>query len=506
MGILAVSIPRRRALAAALIVAAVTFGSLASASSARQSAGTLRVVLAAQVNVDPIFAGRSNEWVWGAFLDRLINQDAHGRLLHNGVITNWKRVNSRTWRFTVRKGILFTNGEKGDAYAVANSILLNKFTSGAVLSTYFQNMAYARATNPTTVVLRTTLPQYDVPNLLTTVYLMPPKYYKTAGTAGFRAAPIGTGPFMVDKIVPGQSISVVANPKYWGPKPKVAGIDFTYAPDPSTRLALVESGAADMAMDLPPAQADTARSAKLKVLAVSSSAKPTLFMMAHQKPLNNVKLRQAIAYAIDRNAIASGIFKNRFKPDGYMLNIIPGKKQSQTISYNPSKAKSLVSSLGFKPQLTLSYNTDVSPGGSDVAQAIAGMLKNVGIDVKLDPNTYIQLVVKVLSGQMNGLFITPAIPNVPDPNFFVQGFMTKDSITKNCIDNRFDTLAAKALEEPNADAAAKVYDQLNTLAVVKLACYVPLYFETKQIAMRNNVKGMYLDPINVVLWNSVSLP
>lgn len=495
---------RKRILLLSMLAMVVAVGSFAGASTAKKQDTPFRVVLSGQVNVDPIFGSRAGEWVWGSFLEPLIKVDAHGRLTHGGIVTSWTRVDPRTWRFTVRPGVKFTNGEKGDAYAVANSILLNKYTPGAVLSTYFQNMLYARAKNATTVVLRTILPQYDVPNLMGTVYLMPPKYYKQVGTTGFRAAPIGTGPYMVDTIVPGSSIHIVANPGYWGSKPKTSSIVFTYAPDPSQRLALVQSGAADIAMDLPPAQADAARAAKLKVKAVSSTSKPVLFMRSDKAPTNNIKLRLAISYAIDRNAIVNGIFKNRFKADGYLLNIIPGVKQSSTIDHNLAKAKQLVASLGFKPSVTLNYNTDRSPGGAEVAQAIAQMLGDAGIDVKLDPTTYIASVMKILSGQAPQLFITPAVPNVPDPNFFVQGFLTKASITKNCLDSRFDALGAKALEQPSTQAASKTYDDLNTLAVAKLACFVPLYYETKQFAMRNNVNGFYADPINVVLWQNVT--
>jgi peptide/nickel transport system substrate-binding protein len=333
---------------------------------------------------------------------------------------------------------------------------------------------------------------------------MPPKYYKTAGTAGFRAAPIGTGPYMVDSIVAGQSIHITTNPGYWGAKPKTSSILFTYAPDPSQRLALVQSGAADIAMDLPPAQADQARASKLKVKAVSSTSKPVLFMRTDKAPTNDLRVRQAVAYAIDRNAIVSGIFKNRFKADGYLLNIIPGLKQSGTINHDAAKAKALVASLASKPSITLNYNTDRSPGGSEVAQAIGQMLTDAGFDVKLDPTTYVASVTKILTGQAPQLFITPAVPNVPDPNFFVQGFMTKASITKNCIDSRFDALGAKALEQANTQAASAIYDQLNTLGVARLACFVPLYFETKQFAMRNNVNGFYADPINVVYWQNVT--
>lgn len=501
-----VASPRNRRLAISMVVAiamTAAVASFATSASAQRQDGELRVVLASQPNIDPIFASRAGQWMWSTILDVLIKPDQRGRLTKAGIITDWKRTDARTWRFTVRPNVTFTNGEKGDAFAVANSILLNKFTTGAILSTYFQNLAYARAINPTTVVVRTKLPQYNLANLLGTVYLLPPKYYKQVGTAGFNAAPVGTGPFKLDAREAGRSFKVLPNTGHWGDKPKVPGIIFTYAPDPSQRLALVQSGAADVAADLPPAQADLARNAKLKVQSVSSTSKPMLFMQTTRSPLDDVAIRKAVAYAIDRNAISQGIFKGRFKADAGMLNIIPGSKPKETLDYNPTEAKKILNGRSFT--LTLNYNTDRSPGGAEVAQAIAGMLEAVGFKVTLEPNTYVQSVVKILGGQMTGLYITPAVPNVPDPDFFVQGFMTKGSITKNCVNEQFDKLAADALQKNSIEEAQPIYDQLNSLGVVKLACYVPLYFEEKVLAMRNNVSGVVFTPINVIYWDKVTV-
>ena len=205
-----------------------------------------------------------------------------------------------TWRFTIRKGVTFTNGEPGNAAAVANSITLNKYTTGAILSTYFQNLKTVHAVNPTTVVVKTQLPQFNFANRLSTVFLMPPKYYKQVGSVGFRATPIGTGPYKVDNIQAGRSITVVTNPNYWGPKPKTGTITFTYSPDPAQRLALVQSGAADIGLDLSPAQARTAAASKLKVLRVATTLKLVMFAFSKQAPLNNIKVRKAITMAIDQ--------------------------------------------------------------------------------------------------------------------------------------------------------------------------------------------------------------
>lgn len=489
---------RARAAAVVLVACLLAIGLLAGTAPAKQNADSLRVVLAAQVNLDPIVASRGGQWVWGTFLDSLVRVDDKGQLTNRGIITSWQRTNPTTWRFTIRQGVRFTNGELGNSAAVANSIMLNKFTTGAILSTYFQNVLSARAVNASTVVVRTKLPQFNLVNQLSTVFLLPPKYYKQVGTRGFNSAPIGTGAFKVDNIQPGRSITVVANPQHWGTKPKLNQITFTYSPDPSQRLALVQSGAADIGMDLSPSQAIQAQNSKLRVLRRATTLKLILFQWANKPPLNNLRLRKAIALAIDRNKIVQGIFRGNARADGGLLNVIPGQTPSKVVNPNPAEARRLVSG---SPSVTLNYPTDRYPNMPEVAQAVAAMLEDVGISVRLVPESYIGGVVKVLGGQMSGLWITGAVPNVPDANFLAQGFLTKDSITKNCKDGRFDRLTAEALTKKDEAAAKQIYDKLNTLAVVDLACYVPLYGAITYVAMSNDIRGFDFTPLNTVYFD-----
>lgn len=492
---------RGSARAAALLAACLlVLGLSAGTAPARQNADSLRVVLAAQVNLDPIVGSRGGQWVWGTFLDSLVRVDNQGRLTDRGIITSWQRTNPTTWRFTIRQGVRFTNGELGNSAAVANSIMLNKFTTGAILSTYFQNVISARAINARTVVVRTTLPQFNIVNQLSTVFLLPPKYYKEVGTRGFNAAPVGSGPFKVENLLPGRSISVVANQQYWGTKPRLNRVTFTYSPDPSQRLALVQSGSADVGMDLNPSQALSAGSS-VKVLRRATTLKLILFQFAKNAPLNNIRLRKAISLAIDRNKIVSGIFRGNARADGGLLNVIPGQRAAKVVQPDVAAARRLVSG---RPSVTLNYPTDRYPNMAEVAQAIAAQLEAVGIDVRLVPESYVSGVTKVLAGQMSGLFITGAVPNVPDANFLAQGFLTKTSITKNCIDRRFDALTAKALTLKDETAAKPIYDQLNTLAVVDLACYVPLYGAITYVAMSHDVRNLDFTGLNTLYFNATT--
>jgi len=224
------------------------------------ASGDLRVLLNAQpATLDPFVGSRSGQVVWGTVIEPLVATDENLDPAETGIITSWTRDDPTTWTFKMRPGLTFTNGEKADAAAVAETLLTTRDAEGSILKGYFANMTSAEATDDTTIVVKTKLPQYDIPNLLCTVYFVPPAYYKEKGSAGFAAAPIGTGPYTFASSQAGRDIVVKKNPDYWGDKAANDQITFTWSTEAAQRLALLQSKSVDIALDLPPAQAETAK-------------------------------------------------------------------------------------------------------------------------------------------------------------------------------------------------------------------------------------------------------
>ena len=469
-----------------------------TAPAANSATKTLRVVLnSAPSALDPVVGSRDGEYVWGTMIEPLVSTTTDLEPGKDSIITDWARPTPTTWTLTVRPGVMFTNGEKGDAAAVAYSILQNRDNAKSILKSYFTNVTDVTATNATTVTVTTQTPQYDFINLLGTVYLIPPAYYADKGTAGFTAAPVGTGPFVFKSAQSGQNVAVVANPGYWGTKANLAGVTFTWAVDASQRLALIRSGGADVVFDLPPAQAKDAAGAGLDVKSIKTAVKITAFLQSDKAPFDNADLRQAAALAIDRDALVKTIFNGSATADGGLLNVKPGEQPSQQVQADLTKAKTLVSG---SPSIQLSWPTGKYTSIDDVAKAVGGQLEEAGFTVKYNPVDYASLVGLIVKKQITGMYLLGAVPNVAVPDFFARGFLTSKSITANCPDPAMDASAAQALQQSDAAAAAQIYDQLNTTAVVQKHCYVPLYKQTFSYATKD-VGGVEYNAVNAVLFN-----
>lgn len=478
-------------------------GDSTNAASSGAPSGNLRVVLAAPPSgLDPIVSARDGQYVWGTILEPLINVDSDEQPIKTGLVTDWSRPSKTTWKLTVRDGVTFTNGEPLNAAAVAFAIQENVDNPAGILKSYFANVRKVTAKGADTVVVTTKKPQVNFAELLTTVFALPPKYYEQQGTKGFTKAPIGSGPFVWKKEIPGRSMEVASNPDYWGDKPKLAGVTFTWATDAQQRLSLVQSDAADVVFDLPPTQADAAKGAGLPVESVPTAVKITAFLQADKAPFTDVNVRRAVGKAIDRDAIVKSVFQGQATADGGLLNVVPGTEPKEQVTPNLDEAKKLLN--GKAPAVRLTYPTKYT-NIQDVAEATAGMLGEAGFKVQLKPMDYGSFVTQVVKRNIDGLYLMGAVPNVAHADFFARGFLTSTSITANCPDPRLDALTEKALVQPDAAAAQKIYDQLNTLAVVDLACYAPIYRQTFNIATGKDVKGIVYTPLNVARFNEASI-
>ncbi len=449
--------------------------------------GTLKVgVPAPPASLDPTLSNRGGNYIYGTFSETLTQFDDEGKLSKEGLLSDWERTDRNTWKFTVRDGVKFHNGEPFDAEAAKFTILAQRDVEGAILKTYFLNIDDVEVVDPTTIEVKTKTPQFNIPDQLGTVYALPPKAYEEAG-ADFAKNPIGTGPFVFDSQRAGQSISVKANPDYWRGAPKLEGIEFSFPKDSAQRLALVQSGALDLAFELSNQQGSEAQEGGLQVLSVTTALKQTVFVMGDKAPFDDPAVREAAALAIDRNEIVEGIFGGTNVPDGGLLNTLPGQEPPSVVEPNAERAKELLE--GKSPEIDMTWIANYNTGIEEVVSATRAQLEAAGFKVKPNPVDQATLIKQALGRELSGIWFYGTVPNVPDPNFFVQGFMTENSISGNCTRPEWDKLAAEALEAEDAEAAQKIYDDLNTQGVVDQHCYVPLYFETSHFAAGANVGG-----------------
>ncbi|MDR7084838.1 peptide/nickel transport system substrate-binding protein [Arthrobacter ginsengisoli] len=478
-----------------------------SSSSTPIVGGTLRVITPTEpVTLNPIQSVISDARVWGSILDPLIDVDVAGTPQDSGLLTSWKQTSSTEWEFTVRGGVKFSNGEAFDAAAAAFSIKENKTDPKAKLATYMSVVSDVKAGDATKLHVTTTTPYIALPQLLSVVYALPPANYTEQGAAKFAKAPVGTGGFTLASYEPGQKITVKKNPDYWRGPGKLDGIVFSWAPDAASRLSLLQTGAADVAIDVPVEQKSAlVNDPQLTLLSEPSTSEMAVFFETAKAPFNDEKLRKAASMAIDRDSIVKSLFHGdgaQAQPFliGQLMSSEP--KHSKPTSYDPAGAKTLLA--GSRPTITFSYTVGRYPQDSKVGEAVSGMLEAVGFDVKRNPLD----VTKFFELRPKGAFemyMYQISPVFLQPDVYVHGFLTNNSITKHCVDPKIDALSAQALAAETVQESDKTYADIEDYVLNQKVCNVPLYDVVGLYGLSKKVDG-FVAPRNLLPnWAVVSL-
>lgn len=203
---------------------------------------------------------------------------------------------------------------------------------------------------------------------------------------GVAQEPNGTGAYKIKEWVAGDHLTIEANPDYWGEAPKIKTIKFVTMPEANTRLVSVQSGDVDAA-PIPAANVKQASAdANLKVLSKESTQLNYVALNVNYKPLSDVRVRQAIAYALDKDAIieaqleGNGVVANTMVPSsigGYNASV-------KGYSLDLDKAKALLAEAGYADGFDLELASVA--GKHDLAvQVIQSNLKAIGINVTLKP-------------------------------------------------------------------------------------------------------------------------
>jgi len=213
--------------------------------------------------------------------------------------TGHTRVSDTVWEVQLREGVKFHDGTPFNADAVVYSIERVMDVSNSRSSEY-DHIASITTAGDYTVRITTTEPYAPTIASLTD----PLVSMVSPDATDLDNDPVGTGPFMHDAHTFGTSLSVVRNPDYWGGGVKLEDVTLTYISDSTTRATMLVSGDVDMARGLPyPQVSDIEDKSHLDVVSKETMRAYFMFVNTGKAPLDDVRVRQAINYAIDRDEV-----------------------------------------------------------------------------------------------------------------------------------------------------------------------------------------------------------
>jgi len=331
-------------------------------------------------------------------------------------------------------------------------------------------------------------------------------YAERVGEDELKKHPVGTGPYKIAAYAPGQYLDLEAWDGYWGKKPSIKKAHFVFAKDDNTRVAKLQAGEVDMIMATPYAAYDQLKAAgyNLVKLSVHPTQSVQFSLINKKTPWADVRVRQAIAYAIDKKSIVKGLLHGvptdypRLMPDelGYDPNL-------KDYNYDPQKAKQLMNEAGYANgfNMPLYVSTGVYFGTQETAEAVALYLKqNLNITTKVQGIELMQLL--QLIGKMaqdpNGEYASVAglpVANLPTPIEGVSlAYYGKAPFALN-HDDEMDAIfeQAEATLDPakQAPLIKKMMEiEQNVLQTITLWQYVDVYAMKKNVSYTPGIHGL----------------
>lgn len=456
--------------------------------------------------------------ILGQVFDTLVVMKSGDPKIYPSLAETWEiSPDGKVYTFHLKQGVKFQDGTPFNAQAV-------KFTFDRIVNPATKSLSSLGALGPYagseivddyTVKLsfKTPYPAFLSSAAVPTLGIISPAAV-AKGDAEFARHPVGTGPFMIKEFVPKDHITLARNPDYnWAPAiyqhkgpAYLDQIVWKIIPETSTRMATLDTGETNIIEYLVPSDVKHYQSDKrFQVLLIDTPGAPRMNVLnTALPPLDDLKVRQAIEFATDRQGIVDTLFKG-------VYDVAYGPMEKPTFGYDPAvekvypfdanKAKQLLDDAGWKvgaggirvkdgKPLQLQFVVQANDQWDEVAQMWQAQLHDVGIDMKITFESSPSVFATYNKGTQHvGDFFFWS----PDPVELYAMFHSKSIASgfnwAHYSDPKLDQLIEQEMQESNPDKRAAVVKQIQEI-VMQQALFVSIHTKKTVLAMDAKLDGL----------------
>lgn len=472
-----------------VLLAFLLFGIFGFFSVNAQDDNTLHVTSLSDANsLDPAIGYDTVSWSVESLVYRgLVGYDEDGVTIIPVLAEKYEASeDGLTYTFTLREGVKFSNGREITADDVKYSFerLLNPATASPGTFIYdvidgsadfmagtATELSGIKVVDARTVEFTLSRPEWTFLQRLTVPFasIVAKEGVEAAGE-NFARQPLGAGPFVLTSWESGLKMSFDRNPNYYREGfPKVDHVVIDIGIDPAVMVLRAENGETDTSLDFV-AQADYPRIAEDAALKdrLIASATPNVWYLAfnvREAPFNDLRVRQALSMAIDRERIVQLLNGRPIAADGLFPPNLQGNSPTLSVpAYDPEGAKALLAEAGYADGISTTIYLDTDPQDVSVVQAIVQDWEEVGVHAEITSVEFSQLLDIIYGdnpGQMPVMYIS-WYADYPDPSDFYQPLLQCGSgnNTGAFCDENLDAMEAAAALLPPGDARWAAYADL----------------------------------------------
>jgi peptide/nickel transport system substrate-binding protein len=492
---------RREAMA--LISGALAGASLshrAWAQATPKRGGILRISAPANPSsLDPATGGAGSDH---AFLftmyDTLTEWDFETLKPKPGLAESWSFTDPTTLVLNIRSGVTFHDGTPLDAAAVKFNLERNKGDQKSNIKADLASMVSADVTGPMQVTLKLNTSDTALPGILSdrAGMMVSPTALKTSEAGNVARKPVGAGAYAFVSWADGERIVVKRNEKYWkANRPYPDGIEFAIIPELTTGARSVTAGQNDLIYQLPPRQkAIIERAKSIKVVSGPTLYVFQIFLNWAKPPFDNLKVRQALNFAIDRETFVKAGLAGLAEP-AYMnlpkAHWAYDKSVAELYPYDPGKARKLLAEAGFKEGTVIELGGYPDQDSVQRQEILIEQFRKAGMNVKFVNAPIAEASAAFFGPEKRGSGLLSAWTGRPDPSLTYSLMFTKDAYYNGGrapVPPELETAIKASRASEDIEIRRKAFSTVQRL-VMENAFVAPLAFQFELVAMNKKVQG-----------------
>lgn len=442
--------------------------------------------------------------------DRLVTRD-YDFSYKPGLAERWEvSEDGKTWTFYLQKGVKFHDGEPltaNDVKWTLDTILDPETASPAASDFKAIKEVIVKDDHTVDIVLEHPFPNFLFVISNTAGGIASQKAYEKYGDEYGSKYVIGTGPYMFKEWIKGDKTVLVKNPDYnWGPdwmenngKPILDEIVLKVLPEENSRLMEIESGNVHVIRDVTATMLTKLNeSDNVDVISGDSARLGYLAYATDKEPFNDVRVRRAINYAINKEEIVKYVFRDTAKvAHGYLPQMLSDEyyegSEKDDYKHNIEKAKQLLKEAGYENGLKLDFAAENSTEFKRVAEVIQSQLKEVGIeaDIQLYDSTSYAAMLK--EGKQELFLRLYGWPNADILDWFLLSSQMPYPNHSRWNDSKTDEMILNAASMPTWEERAEGYKEVQKY-LIEQAVWVPIWYPNANIGVSKEVKNFKYHP------------
>ncbi len=497
--------PEKRPLLIGIFAASFLVCSLASCKQKATDPNSVTVLIeSSPANLDPrIGTDAQSERIDELIFDSLLKKDAQFNLQPD-LATSWESPDQLTYIFHLRSGIAFHNGQpftSRDVKWTLDSVLNHSLLTAKYQA--FRNVAEIEAPDAQTVVIHMRQPDASLLWSLSDGALGIVPY---GSGRDFQQHPIGTGPFRFVQQEVDKEVILERNPHSWQTVPTVSRLRFNVVPDGTTRALELRKGSADVAQNaLTPDMTWSMRhDSNLATVSTPGTVVQYLTFNLRDLYLRDVRVRRAIAYAMNRPLIVSTLLRGQARSAESLLppNHWAYDGDVAHYQYDPAKARNLLDSAGYRPagngiRFHLEMKTSTDEGTRLLSMALQQQLREVGIALDVRTFEFATFYSDITRGAF-GIYSLRWIGGNEDPDIFRYAFASSSfpprGANRGAYSNvQVDRLLQTAGTESNQEQRTEAYARVQQILADELPT-LPLWFLDSVVIYNRRLSGVQASP------------